>query len=389
VAQPRHDETAQVLELVGTAYDAALDPELWPSVLEKLCGFARATTANLFSQDVVNQTASRIFNWGGEPYYHALYIEKYARLNPVFPKGLSFPVGEVMSLTDVISYDEYRKSQFYKEWAGPQGLVDFTGIIVEKVASSLAALAVVRHERDGLVDDEMLRRMRLVAPHLRRALLIGKVIDLNKAKTASFAETIDGLGSGVFLVDGRGSLAHANTCGQAMLDAEDPLKLVEGVLVASDSAVQASLSKAFAASIEGDGAMEVGGMALPLMSQSGGRFIAHVLPLTSGARRAAGANYSAVAALFVREASIDVPTAINAAAQLYGLTPAEEKVLRGVIEVGGVTEVASMLGAAKSTVKTHLEHVFKKTGTRRQVELVKLIAGFESPARSAKKSKEK
>ena len=108
------------------------------------------------------------------------------------------------------------------------------------------------------------------------------------------------------------------------------------------------------------------------------------MPLTSGARLAAVANYSAVAPLFVREASVDVPAAINAASQLYGLTPTEEKVLRGVIEVGGVTEVASMLGAAKSTVKTHLEHVFRKTGTSRQAELVKLIAGFDSPARPAR-----
>ena len=109
-----------------------------------------------------------------------------------------------------------------------------------------------------------------------------------------------------------------------------------------------------------------------------------MLPLTSGARRVAGTAYSAVAALFVREASVDVPAAINAASQLYGLTPTEEKVLRGVIEVGGIAPVASMLGTAKSTVKTHLENVFKKTGTSRQSELVKLIAGFESPARSVK-----
>lgn len=42
-----------------------------------------------------------------------------------------------------------------------------------------------------------------------------------------------------------------------------------------------------------------------------------------------------------------------------------------------------MLGAAKSTVKTHLDNVFKKTGTRRQAELVRLIAGFDGPVRSA------
>jgi DNA-binding CsgD family transcriptional regulator/PAS domain-containing protein len=382
LAEPRNGETEQVLALVGDAYDAALDPNLWPSVLEKLCVFARGTMANLFSQDVVNHHASRIFTWGGDPYYNALYLEKYARINPMFPKGLSFEPGEVMTLSDIMPYAEYRESRFYKEWAEPQGYTDFAGVTIEKAASSLAALAVVRSERDGLVDAEMLRRMRLVAPHLRRALLIGKVIDLNKAKTASFAETIDGLDSGVFLVDGQGRLAHANASGEALLEGGEPLKLVDGVLVAADEVVQDSLSKAFAAAIEGDSAMDAGGMALPLMTESGRRFIANVLPLTSGARLAAGSDYSAVAALFVREAKVDVPAAISAAAQLYGLTPAEEKVLRGIIEVGGIPAVAAMLGTSTSTVKTHLEHVFKKTGTRRQAELVKLIAGFDSPVRA-------
>ena len=93
MAASNQDETAQVLELVGTAYDAALDPDLWPSVLEQLCVFARAAMANLFSQDVVNHHASRIFTWGGDPYYHALYLEKYSRINPMFPKGLSFEPG--------------------------------------------------------------------------------------------------------------------------------------------------------------------------------------------------------------------------------------------------------------------------------------------------------
>jgi DNA-binding CsgD family transcriptional regulator len=37
------------------------------------------------------------------------------------------------------------------------------------------------------------------------------------------------------------------------------------------------------------------------------------------------------------------------------------------------------LGTAESTVKTHLHHVFTKTGTRRQADLVKLVAGFSNP----------
>jgi DNA-binding CsgD family transcriptional regulator len=380
-----HNEADELSALIGDAYDASLDPELWPLVLERVGAFVRGSMVNLFSQDVVNHQASRLFTWGGEPQYHTLYLEKYAALNPLFPKGLFFPEGEVLVLTDIITYAAYRGSRFYKEWAAPQGFVDLAGVIIEKAATSLAALAVVRGEQDGLVDDETVRRMRLIAPHIRRALLIGKVIDLNKLQTANFAQTIDGLAAGVFLVSPQGELVHANARGQAMLDAGEPLRFEAGTLIAADATVQASLQRAFADSVHGDAVIEANGIALPLRS-AGTRYIAHVLPLTSGTRRSAGAFHSAAAALFVREAKVDLPAALNAAAQLYGLTPAEERVVRGVIEVGSASAVAELLGIGPSTVKKHLEHVFEKTGTRRQAELVNLIAGFDSPARGTKTS---
>jgi DNA-binding CsgD family transcriptional regulator len=41
--------------------------------------------------------------------------------------------------------------------------------------------------------------------------------------------------------------------------------------------------------------------------------------------------------------------------------------------------VAFALGLSDETVKTHLKHVFSKTGTNRQADLVKLIAGYANP----------
>jgi DNA-binding CsgD family transcriptional regulator len=378
-------EAEQLLALVGDAYDAALDPALWPSVLEGLCVFTRASMANLFSQDVVNHHANRYFTWGGDPFYMDLYLEKYAALNPLFPRALSIPVGGVLAQTDIMSHAEYRETRFYKEWAKPQGYIDFAGVNIEKVASSIAWLAVVRHERNGFVDAEMRRRMRLLAPHIRRAVLIGKVIDLNKVHATAFTETIDGLASGVFLVDGESALIHANASGQAMLELGEPLKLVNGSLVIIDEAAGRALKRTFTAARTGDAAIESGGIAVPIRGRARGEhFIAHVLPLSSGARREVGAGSRAAAALFVRKASIDLPAAIKAAEQLYRFTPAEVRVLRVIIEVGGVLPVAAMLGTSPSTVKTHLEHLFAKTGTRRQAELVRLIAGFESPGRRPK-----
>jgi DNA-binding CsgD family transcriptional regulator len=211
-------------------------------------------------------------------------------------------------------------------------------------------------------------------------VLIGKLLDMRALQAAMFAEAIDGLSTGVFLVSPQGEMVHANASGQAMLDQQDPLKLVRGILIASDMGVQTALRDAFASTMQGDAAIAAGGIALPI-STEGGHFIAHVLPLAAGTRKQTGQYHLAAAALFVRRAEIDVPAAINAAARLYGFTPAEERVLRALIEVGGVEPVAAMLGTSRSTVKTHLEHLFEKTGTGRQAELVKLIAGFDSPAR--------
>jgi DNA-binding CsgD family transcriptional regulator len=116
-----------------------------------------------------------------------------------------------------------------------------------------------------------------------------------------------------------------------------------------------------------------------LSSRNGENFVAHVLPLTSGARRRVGMSYSAVAAFFVRKAELALPSPIEAMTTRYRLTAAELRVLMAIVQVGGVPEVAPVLGISETTVKTHLQHVFEKTGVNRQADLVRLVAEFMSP----------
>jgi DNA-binding CsgD family transcriptional regulator len=54
-------------------------------------------------------------------------------------------------------------------------------------------------------------------------------------------------------------------------------------------------------------------------------------------------------------------------------------VLLAIVEIGGAPEVAEALGVAESTVKTHLLHLYAKTGASRHADLAKLVAGFTSP----------
>ena len=174
-------------------------------------------------------------------------------------------------------------------------------------------------------------------------------------------------------------MAHTNAAGQAILGAGDYLKKVAGRLCASDPRVNQTLHKAFAAAAEGDAAVGTQGIAVPLVAHDGARHVAHVLPLTRSIGRRVARD--AVAAVFVRKAALDAPAAPEVIARTYRLTPTELRVLLTIVEVGGVPETADTLGIADSTVKTHLSNVYAKTGTRRQTDLVRLVAGFANPLR--------
>ena len=235
---------------------------------------------------------------------------------------------------------------------------------------------VFRHKRDGLVNGEMRRRMQLLIPHVRRAVLVGRLLERRKSEAAAFADTFDRLSAGMFLVEATGYIVHSNAAGRALLSAGDLLRAAGSRLVAGDPKIDELLQDAFMAAGRGDGAIGVKGIGLPLTSRGGESYVAHVLPLTSGARRRAGADYAAVAALFVHKAALDAPSPLEAIAKAYKLTPTELRVLLAIVEVGGVPEVGGTLGIAASTVKTHLSRLYEKTGSSRQADLVKLVAGF-------------
>jgi DNA-binding CsgD family transcriptional regulator/PAS domain-containing protein len=374
------DEAALLSGLIGDIYDAALDSSLWPAVLGQARQFVGGSAASLYAKDAVSKSGNVFYEDGGiDARYRRLYFEKYVKLDPSTVGHFFAEVGQPVATADFIDYDEFLETRFYREWARPQRLVDHITVTLDRSATSVALFGVFRHERDGVADDAARRRIRLLAPHVRRAVLIGRVIDLKTAEAATFADAFDGLSAGMLLVDGQGRIVHANAAAHSLLAAGDPLRVSDGRLVAADPEIDRTLRDIFASADQGDAAIGVNGIAVSLGDCDGEGYVAHVLPLTSGIRRRAGRSYAATAALFVHKATLQIPSPPEAIAKHYRLTPTELRVLLAIVEVGGVPEVAEALGVAETTVKTHLGRLYEKTGTARQADLVKLVAGFSSP----------
>jgi hypothetical protein len=254
-------ETERLSALIGDIYAAALDPTLWLKVLEDTAGFVGGSAAILFWKDLASRRGQEFYQYGHDPAYVRSYRDKYVKFDPATNCQLFARVGDIISMKDFVAYDE-----------------------------------------------DMRQRMRLLTPHFRRAVLIGKMINLQKAEAASFADMLDGISAGVFLVDAVSHIVHANAAGDMMLSGAGVLHTEGGRLVANDPQADQKLAETFATADNGDAAVGIKGVAVPLLARDGECYVARVLPLTSGTRRQAGVNYAAVAALFVHAAALDTPS---------------------------------------------------------------------------------
>ncbi|MDF2972952.1 MAG: LuxR family transcriptional regulator [Microvirga sp.] len=372
-------ESDELSRLIGHVYDASLDPSLWVNVLEHTCGFIGGATASIISHDVKRRNASFHFTWNDNPEYTRTYLQHYAKINPVIvPATLNTQVDQVSTYLDFISEEEYRQTKLYQEWTQPQGYLDAVQATLDKSSTSYSAVASIYSEKRSPVSAQARHRMRLLAPHFRRAVTIGKVIDLHKVESASLADTLDGIAAALFLLDGAGRLMLTNAAAKTMVSEASVVRSAGGKLMLTDAQAEHSLHDYLA-----NATQQINGLDIPILADAGERLVAHILPLTSGARRKAVVAYSAVAAVFIRRAAMHGPHPFEALSRAFSLTAGEMRVLMTIVEVGGVPEVSRVLGLSELTVRTHLRNVFSKTGCSRQADLVKLVASYMSPLATA------
>ena len=371
----RGDDTFS--DLVEAINDAGLQPALWNDVVVRINAFVGGRACGLFSKDSISKFGVTHYYCGADPRFIQLYSETYSKFDPltILPR-----FGQVVSIPDLVRFDEYRRGRFYQEWLRPQGCIDAANVVLENSNASCPVLMTVLLGK-RMVDDEMRRRVAMIVPHAHRALMINRAIESRQSEAMAFTDILNGLSAGIFLVDASCRIVHANCAAEEMLGADDFLRALGGHLVARDAKANQALRKTFAAG--GDHLSAAGAFALPLTAHDGGRYVAHILPLKALARGGNGAACKAVAALFVRRVELHSGCYGEPIARSFELTPAELRVLVAIIEIGGVPETAEKLGIAETTVKTHLHRVFAKTGARRQADLVKIAAGFSNPLTGA------
>lgn len=293
-----------------------------------------------------------------------IYLDKYASTDLMVCAGSLYDVDEVFTAKEAVGGSVWTGTRMYKEWNTPFGLTEHMSGIIRKDVLRVGALTVLRGDPFG---DEEKTKLRFLLPHVRRSVTIAQLIDNKTVEHNRFHEIIERLTAAVFLVDETGLIHHVNVAGKRALADGLLLRNRNGRLTSLHVSEQAALFAAVAAGHSSSHAVS-------LTASDGTLRVATILPLQNGYRRDATGATKAAAAVFVDNPAGRFEYPGEMVAKLFKLTGAELQLLLGLLDGETLQSASDRLGVSLATAKTHLQHIFAKTGTARQTELVRKAA---------------
>lgn len=372
---PAKVDPRRLSEAIETIYDAALAPERFEVALQRTVDLFDASSGGLHHYDAAHRQGRVIATTGISPGW----IEQYRRVqhaaNPLTPGYLMFGECEPITHTMVIDDAAFLRTPFYRDWVEPQGWRWNLAVVLKRTVAEHHSMTVMASARRGRFDDEDKALMALIAPHFRRAITIAGILGSAHHMARSLSETLDLLTLGAVVIDADGVILHANATAEAEIEARAAISRIGRRLRAIDPATDARLTADISDCMRGGAASD---LALPCPVAPERGLVAHILPL-EGRAESQGLPRAGQAVLFfkAREPAVEPP--MRALTDLYGLTGSELHVLMGLLDGSDPKVIAERQGVAMSTVRTHLHHLFQKTRTTTQADLVRAVSALISP----------
>jgi DNA-binding CsgD family transcriptional regulator len=227
------------------------------------------------------------------------------------------------------------------------------------------------HKSMPPISSAQVEALRILAPHLRRAVHLSRLFDASDAAATTFASVLDASTSGILLVDRHMRLLHFNAAGQAMVQADDPIRRNNDHIALINEVIPGQLAETVSDAAVDEAGLGRQAAGIPARRRDGSPIVVHVMPLE---RRPSGLGIPqrAVAAIVVPNETAEKPSPMEAAAILFSLRPAEVRVFELMAAGRTNVEIAKALGIARSTVKTHALRLFEKLGRNRRSDLIQL-----------------
>lgn len=374
----------KTLQLISDIYKVGLSPSHWPDVMDRLAGHFGAMGCAIFYEDsrhpeleteisvvsefwCIDEHAVRYWE-------HVRGDEPSARLMRKAQPG-EIVTGENLPLMEKLRIAPYAA----KMWQ----LFGIRAVVAARLNSELHWFDYITFQFDGEhgpMRPSELDELRLLLPHVARALEISRPIALLERRFHAVLDALDHVHIGVLVVTAQRSVVIANQEARRILEADDGLSVdANGLLAASSIAADAQIQQLLEeVSDTSEARGTSSGRTLPIGRRSGrDPYLLQLVPLRDGEGLVAQGFRGAMAFC------IDPDTQTNISTQglqlVYGLTDAETAVCRLVIDGLTNAEIADSRGVSLETVKSQVQVALKKTRAENRSQLVRLALSLNLP----------
>jgi DNA-binding CsgD family transcriptional regulator len=357
--------------LVGSIYDCAADPSLWPQAL----GYIREAVDAVYvgievSSDRAVTRHPVLCHQSPGTSQAAQDIRALIEAMPNDWALHELPEDASWTPLSQMDEDDFQKTDVFQEFLRPFGLRDVLGLnsIKRRGMRGCMAMPTAAHREPVTAENRAL--VEKLSPHIRRAITINDLSNNSALTQSLYRQVLDNLSTAVFIIGPGHTMMFTNTQGEAMLSAAHTVLATGGVFKAHRSAeLDVAIGRTLAGLLPEDTAKR----GVPLVGRNGELDAAYVVPLSA---KSYGMSCCAV---FVTRMSASTALAVDVLRGLYHLTVTEARVALLIAHGEAPQRIALSLGIAMNTVRTHLKHIYAKMDVSDQAGLAGRVSGLLPP----------
>lgn len=358
-------------ELVDRIYEAALIPELWSSVIERIAEVTDSFGGSIYTSAAGYSAIAASDNCRG--HLADMISLGWANKNIRAQRLVSQKHNGFVVDHECCTEDEIENHPIYTEFLRPRGLGWTAATYITGAGGDFAIFSIDQLHERGPITPSSVSYLNGLRPHIARASALATRVRQQQGENA--LSQLEALGIPAVLVSYDGKVEQVNALFEGVSDeiligAQDKITLRDG---RAHSLLKEALSRP---------GHDMVVQSVPLLAKAGTvPVVLHVMPLRRQARD-----------LFTRVEFIVTVAALSKArgdlsellSMLYDLTAAETRVVECLCLGESVQSISRKHKVGVETTRTHVKRILSKTGMNRQSELIsrfstiKLLHGDEA-----------
>jgi DNA-binding CsgD family transcriptional regulator len=357
-------------------YDAATSFDRWPAALERIGEMFGASYVGLIDRNL-NTMEGRAIAIGIDLASQREYFDMWSTHDVLRQWTLAYRAGAVQTDRDILPRTELLRSDYYNGFMKPRDMHAVLRFTLAVEPGFRKIISMTRPISLGDYNTRDVARSELLMPHLLRAASVSRRLEESKLMLTSVSGVLERSATGVLLLDRDGRVVFANRAACAMARAPDGFVLQEGRIEVLHHECDASLQRLIAGAtgrLDRADAPRGGAMRIPRKSGKPDYTVV-AAPL---ARESSLLESGPVAFLLIGDAESASARPRSMLSELFGLSAAEVRLAERLMLGESPEEAAVSLDIKVSTARWHLASLYRKTGTRRQAQLVRLLMSLPS-----------